>query len=224
VSTSAPEPLPPRLPGPLRVVLDSCVFPRRTWMDPILDSARAGHIRLFWSPSIISEVNRLLTWLWLENHGGRLTDASWRQCSLTAKAWFGHMTRVFHVVEDCPPHESPWTLVPRDEDDAPIWTTAVRARAHVVITENLKDGPPANDEGLHLYQGILYVHPNDFCHLLPWLGDLNETGVDWKLGEDDLGETAAATASSRTTPVQPPPELWSAIRDLLLRTEQDTSL
>ena len=52
------------------------------------------------------------------------------------------MTRIFRVVEDSPPHEALWAPVPSDEDDLPIWTTAVRAGAHVVVTENLKDGPP----------------------------------------------------------------------------------
>ena len=76
MSASAPELLPLDPYQPLRVVLDTCVFPRRRWMTPILDAARAGHIALYWSPAILAEVNRLLTWLWLERHPTELTASA----------------------------------------------------------------------------------------------------------------------------------------------------
>jgi hypothetical protein len=51
-----PEPLPSTLPEPLIAVIDSCVFPRRDWLDPILRSARNGYVVPIWTPLIISEV------------------------------------------------------------------------------------------------------------------------------------------------------------------------
>lgn len=59
-----------------------------------------------------------------------------------------------------------WTDVPPDPWDQPIWTAAVRVReAHgadlaLVITENLRDGPPPRENGLRLHDGILFIHPD----------------------------------------------------------------
>jgi hypothetical protein len=32
-------------------------------MEPLIDSARAGHIVLYWSPAIIAEASRVLLWI-----------------------------------------------------------------------------------------------------------------------------------------------------------------
>src|SRR5262249_50731987 len=125
-------------------VVDSCVFPRRDWLDPILRGARTGYVVPIWSPLIISEVNRLLTWLWLKRHAGDQTARAWAACSAASKRWFEIMTAVFRVVDDCPPPEETWSS-PRDMWDVPIWSAARRSGAHVIVTANLQDGPPADE-------------------------------------------------------------------------------
>jgi hypothetical protein len=85
------------------VVVDSNVFPRLRWLRPLIQAARQGYVQLIRSPLIIAEAQRLLTWLWLERHGGDLSDAAWRRCSEDAKRMFAHLTAAFHVVEDRPP-------------------------------------------------------------------------------------------------------------------------
>ncbi|MBI4492306.1 MAG: PIN domain-containing protein [Chloroflexi bacterium] len=161
---------------PLRAVIDTCVFPHtRRWLAPLIDHARNGHVKLFWSPAIIAEANRLLTWLWLDRHDSALTDAAWNRCSAAAHRMFARLTTVFHVSEDRPPPEALWSPRPLDEWDVPIWTAAVRAKADFIVTENLKDGPPPDGQGLRRHGDITYVHPDQFLALVDWWADAAES-------------------------------------------------
>jgi hypothetical protein len=95
---------------PARAVIDSCVFGHLyEWINPLILAARAGAIELLWSPVIIAESNRLLTWLWLQRHGGDLSGPSKRRCSQDAKVFLQIARTVFRVVEDAPPDETMWT-------------------------------------------------------------------------------------------------------------------
>ena len=137
-------------------------------MTRLTDAASNGPLDLFWSPYIIAEASRVYTWLWLRRHGPDLSNAARRAHSEAARRWFAIMTDVFRVIEDAPPQASLWTETPRDPYDRPIWTAAVRARAHVVVTDNLRDGPPVNDQGLRRWEGILYAAPDDLIEALDW--------------------------------------------------------
>lgn len=145
---------------PMRAVIDANVFGRGAWIRPIVDAARRGHIDVIWAPCVIAEASRLLTWRWLLGKSGETPDVAWRLCSQAAHEWFDIMSAVFRVMEDAPPHEPLWTETPRDPHDRPIWTSAVRARAHVVVTDNLRDGPPPDERGLRRWGGILYAAPD----------------------------------------------------------------
>jgi hypothetical protein len=131
-----------------------------------------GLLIAVWSPLIICEVNKLLTWLWIERHGGSLSDSAWRQCSSDFRKWHTHVAIHFRVIEDRPPQVEMWTQNPRDPWDQPIWTAAVRSQdvfqaTHVlVITENLIDGPPPDRDGVRHHEGVLYVHPDELPHIL----------------------------------------------------------
>lgn len=108
--------------------MDSCVFPRqKQWLVPILDGARNGAVIPVWSPLIIAEVNRLLTWLWLKREQGDQSEGAWKRCSDASKRWFSLMTTFFRVVDDHPPYEGTWSEEPSDIWDIPIWTAATRA-------------------------------------------------------------------------------------------------
>lgn len=161
---------------PVRVVVDSCIFPQtRKWLIPLVQAAETGYLDLIWSPLTIAEANRVLTWLWVKRHGGDLSEKSWLSCSESAKKMFLHLTRVFRVVDDRPPLEDTWTEHPSDEWDVPIWTAAVRAESHFIITENLSDGPPEDVNGCREYAGIIFVHPATFLEFLNYLTDLIES-------------------------------------------------
>ena len=168
MSLADPEPYPSLLPEAPRVVLDTNIFARREWMEPIVESAKAGRVVLLWSPSIIAEAGRVLQWICLSQYRGPLTEAVKRATFNLARRWFNLMTTIFHVVEDRPPHERLWTDTLRDEHDRQIWIVAVRSRAHIVVTDNLRDGPPLDDDGLRIWENTVFVHPDTFIRLLAW--------------------------------------------------------
>jgi predicted nucleic acid-binding protein len=152
---------------PPRAVIDTCVFGRLSqWIAPLVLAARQGDVELVWSPTIIAEVHRLLTWMWLRRHGGDLSERAWQACSADAKGFLRWVRESFRVVEDRPPDEILWTEQPRDEWDIPLWNTAVRSQARFVVTENLKDGPPVDARGVRQYQGVIWIHPGEFLTLL----------------------------------------------------------
>ena len=166
-----PEAAKPRL-FPLRAVVDSCIFPHvQAWLKPILEDARLGYVLPLWSPLILAESNRTLTWLWLTRHGGDLSAESRRRCSEAAKQMFTHLTTAFRIVEDCPPLDLLWSRHPADDWDAPIWTAAIRSRAHFIVSENLEHGPPETGE-LRTYGGVYLIHPSDFIQFIDWLADV----------------------------------------------------
>ena len=178
-----PDPLPPAPITPLVAVIDSCVFPRRDWLDPILRGARAGYVVPIWSPLIISEVNRLLTWMWLQRHDGEQTASTWTACSEASKRWFEIMTAVFRVADGCPPPEQAWSSQ-RDSWDVPVRSAAKRSGAHVVVTDNLRDGPPADDDGRRVFEGVVWCHPAVFAEVIDLWADVVATGELHEQSED----------------------------------------
>lgn len=160
-------------PFPIRVVVDANVFPHTTrWLLPLENLARTRVVTLIWSPWIIGEAHRVLTWLWCKRAGPPyVTDARWQDCSTAAKRFGIHLAAVMQVVDDRPPLETLWTDTPSDQWDIPIWTAAVRANAHVVISENIKDGPPPDGDGVRAFGGICYLEPDTFLAYADWLHD-----------------------------------------------------
>jgi hypothetical protein len=65
---------------------------------------------------------------------------------------------------------------PPDPRDVQIWTAAVRGQAHFVVTSNLDDGPPPDDDGVRAHAGIMYVAPDPFLGLLDLRADLTAIG------------------------------------------------
>jgi len=150
-----------------RAVIDACVFGHpRQWIAPLIDAAKHGDVDLIWSPVIIAETHRLLTWQWLRRRGGDLSRVSWRACSEAAKDFLHWVRWAFEVVDDRPPDEALWTDRPRDQWDIPLWNAAVRGRADFIVTENLRDGPPPDQDGVRRHGGIVFIHPNDFVQIL----------------------------------------------------------
>lgn len=164
-------------------------------MEPLIDSAKAGHIVLYWSPAIIAETSRVLLWLWLKRRGPDLSEGSKKRVSEAAHRWFEVMTAVFCAVDDRPPLESAWVESLPDAHDAPIWSAAIRAKINVVVTENLKHGPPADEHGLQGYEGVLYMHPARFTELLDMWGDFYETGREREPEAEATAEAPPPTTS-----------------------------
>lgn len=184
-----PPSLSHRHPKRLVAVIDTSVLVTFDKLQPILSAALDDYLIPIWSPCIVAEANRVLTWKWLRRQA-RLGGGSGREvvltralevaCSRDAKLWFDIMTNLFRVIDDRPPNERLWEEQPRDRWDIPIWNAAVRGEAHFVVTSNLIDGPPANADGLQVFEGIACVSPEVFSAILDWWSNavINDEGWD----------------------------------------------
>lgn len=184
-------------PRALIAVVDTSVLVSRRHVAPIIEAAHDGYVVPVWSPCIISEAVRVLTWRWLRSQprepralGGdvSLTRQLEAACSRDAKVWFGVMTEVFRVVEDRPPDERVWAAEVRDPDDLPIWNAAVRSSADFIVTSNLRDGPPVDTYGRQTFDGVTFVGPEDFAAVLVHWGALVSTGAPPDGGDSPLPE------------------------------------
>jgi hypothetical protein len=160
----------------LYLLVDSNVFGRRAWIQSLIDAAQAGYVRLYWSPTIIEEMARMRQLIWMRNRLKEgevtLTEAIRRRYSVEAHRWMDFIGPHFHVVENKPPFAPAWADPMPDPYDAPIWTAARRADADIIVTQNLRDGPPRNARGLQVFDGVLYLNPEDLVAVLGWWGDL----------------------------------------------------
>jgi hypothetical protein len=173
----------------LVAVVDANVFAQTTLLDLIIAAAKNGRVTIIWSPLIITEVSRLLTWRWIKRHGDELSEWARRQCSVDLKRWYEQVAVHFHVVEDRPPLEPMWTDVPRDPWDQPVWTAAVRTKAIfpgsvvLVITSNLRDGPPVDQDGLRRFQEITFVSPDEAIQIIEAVAQVESRGSSPGLGQ-----------------------------------------
>jgi hypothetical protein len=199
-------------------------------LNVILGAAIDGYLTPVWSPCILAEANRVLTWMWLRKQlkARRATDKMIAitgmlesECSAKAKAWFGVTTNVFRVVDDRPPHEKLWSDEPRDPGDVPIWNAAVRSHAHFVVTSNLIDGPPIDETGRRTYNGVTFVSPDEFAVILGWWASICTTGEQPTADEPlPAGRTARAPRRTDTSaPLDIPPAFRSFLDELMAREE-----
>ena len=169
---------------PLLVVPDANIFTGYAWTEQLLVEAQRGRVQLYWSPKILEEVGRVRLWIWIKKAlrreqvptGSSAWKALWRRYSEEAHAWFSRVNPHIHVVDDREPHEPAWIAPHPDPNDAWLWNTARRVHADIVITVNLKDGPPVDLERLRRHEHVIYVHPDIFAAFLNVWGALLETG------------------------------------------------
>lgn len=132
-----------------RLVLQRLAAPPRPRYEPV------------WSEWIIAEIWRVLTWRWLLAHGPG-DEAG------LARAANRMMRRLLGVMRLASLHgavgRAPWPGL-ADPEDAPIWATAVAARAGYVVSNNTADFPPLV-EGRHVYEGVEYLTAIEFVENL----------------------------------------------------------
>jgi hypothetical protein len=108
-----------------------------------------------WSEWIIAETWRTLAWRWL-NRAAQPDEFEWASLTRAANEMLRSLVPVMRLVslrEYVGP--DPWPEL-TDQDDLPIWQTAIVAGAHYVVSHNVKDFPPLI-QGHHVYRGIEYV-------------------------------------------------------------------
>lgn len=144
----------------VRAVCDTSVLvPARTRRHLVRAAAEALFVP-YWSPWIIGELYRVLTWHWLERQP-IFDDANWDRCSRTSKTMMAILAPLFVVVDPKPPWPPMWPDAP-DPDDHPIWAAVQASRARYVVSNNLHDFPPADSQGHHLWEGVEYITPPEF--------------------------------------------------------------
>ena len=147
-----------------------------------------------WSPSIIAELNRVLTWKWLERTAQPastriaafaygLSGANWSRCSAAAAAMMEILESTFEVVAPRPPYPEAWEGL-TGPWDVPIWAAAVDGGAHFVVSDNKRDHPSRQEDGRHIYRGVEYLKRLGFPQSL--VGVVVEQGA----GEIDDGDEA----------------------------------
>lgn len=100
-----------------RAVLDTSALTGPGNRRALQSAASYGYYEAYWSPWIIAELHRVLTWQWYDDHGD--SAASRRECSAKAKAMMGWLLPVVRCVDPAPPYPPPWASLP-DADDISV--------------------------------------------------------------------------------------------------------
>jgi hypothetical protein len=139
------------------------------------DLQQAAQLRAFtaiWSPWIIAELNRVLTWRWIKRVDRGYTEADLsaaneRRCGEAAKAMMQWLLPTFEVVTPLPPYPRPWDTL-TDVWDHPIWAAAKLGAAQYVVSENRRHYPPRGSDGRHIFDGVEYVGAEAFLARLTY--------------------------------------------------------
>ena len=149
----------------IRAVLDTSVLVPRGSREALQIAAQDALYTALWSPWIIAELHRVLTWRWLKTTNNDVSPGNQRQCSRAAKAMMRILVPTFELVDTRPPYPMAWAELD-DEDDVPIWATAIVGKATHVISNNTRHYPPAQTDGRHVYQAIEYIDARHFLEIL----------------------------------------------------------
>ena len=128
------------------------------------EGARGGTFLVLWSPGIIGDLYRVLTWRWLARTRDFSTLNELR-CSRSAKAMMDVLVRSFEIVAPVPPYPPAWPSL-TDSDDFPVWSATKIGGARYVVSENSRDFPPRGPDGRHVYEGIEYLPARAFLERL----------------------------------------------------------
>ncbi|WP_169307919.1 PIN domain-containing protein [Kyrpidia tusciae] len=139
-------------------VVDASVLVSNSNREHLVTAAYEGLYRPIWSPWIIAELNRALTWNWIRNKGG-LRERT--QLSKRYNDMMSFLASVFDCVDPKPPWYPAWPKL-ADENDLPISSTAKFADADYIVSANVREFPPQNDEGKHVWEGVEYITAPDF--------------------------------------------------------------
>ncbi len=147
-------------------VLDTSVLVPPRSRRELQVTAQVGLFVGYWSPWIIAELNRVLTWRWIQRASPPdLSRANEQRCSVAAHIMMELLLATFQLVNPLPPYPPAWEQL-ADVWDHPVWAAAKACGAQYVVSENTRDYPPAQLDGRHVYEGIEYLSSTAFLHLL----------------------------------------------------------
>ncbi len=150
----------------IRAVLDTSALVPPHLRRELQVAAQAGLFVGYWSPWIIAELNRVLTWRWIERTTPPdLTRANERRCSVAAHTMMELLLTTFQLVETLPPYPPAWEAL-TDRWDHPVWAAAKVSQAQYVVSENTHDFPPQEADGHYRHEGIEYLSGEAFMRLV----------------------------------------------------------
>lgn len=147
-----------------RAVLDTSALVPVGLRRDLHEAARRQAFVAIWSPWIIGELYRVLTWRWLARTRD-FSPASEAACSRSAKTMMALLIGTFEIVAPVAPYPPAWPTL-SDSDDHPIWAAAVLGHAPYVVSENTRHFPPLGQDGRHRYQGVEYLTTRTFLSRL----------------------------------------------------------
>lgn len=140
-------------------VLDTSVLVSNKNREHLVTAALEKLYTPIWSPWIVAELHRVMTWNWIRNKGLKEKE----QCSRRYKDMMSILMGVFRCVDPKPPWDRAWPQM-IDEDDLPIWSTAIHVKAQYIVSENTRDFPPADSNDRHIWEGIEYIVVSEFLN------------------------------------------------------------
>jgi len=146
-------------------VLDTSVLVPAVLREDLQALAQVGLFTGIWSPWIIAELNRVLTWKWIRAAHGDISRTNEKACARAAKRMMELLLATFELVHPQPPYPPAWESL-ADVWDQPIWAAAKLGRAQYVVSENTRHFPPMGQPGFHSYEGITYLTGQAFIDLL----------------------------------------------------------
>lgn len=154
-----------------RAVLDTSALWGRGPRSELIRALDAGRFEGLWSEWILGELYYGLAWDWAANKG--TDDTQRRAMSSSAHAMLRLLIPRLELVTIRHAAVEPWPSL-RDQEDEPVWATAVLGRATHVVSMNTRDFPPntaaPGEPPRHVWDGIEYLEPQAFLAMV-WADD-----------------------------------------------------
>lgn len=132
----------------VRAVLDTSALVPAVLRQDLQSLAQIGLFTGIWSPWIVAELNRVLTWRRIRAAHGDLSRSNEKACSRAAKRMMELLFATFELVHPLPLYPPAWESL-ADAWDQPIWAAAKVSQAHYVVSENRRHFPPRDQDGRH---------------------------------------------------------------------------
>ena len=106
---------------PVRAVIDTSALVPPDTRRTLQELAQRGIFTAIWSPWIVAELNRVLTWYWIRRVRPQdMSLASERACSRAAHTMMTLLFATFELVHPEPPYPAAWDGL-TDAWDMPVW-------------------------------------------------------------------------------------------------------
>lgn len=149
----------------IRSLLDTSSLYSASLRRQLQEGAAIGLYTGIWSPRIIAELNRVLTWRWIRTRAGDISGAAERSCSDAANVMMATLLPTCELVAPLPPFPPAWPSL-TDRYDYPIWAAAVDGQAGYVVSENTRHYPPRQEDGRYVHANVEYMPARAFLNML----------------------------------------------------------